>query len=130
MGGFRSQDLGDGGYGSRFTVHSSRLFGVQSFEEWGFWLTRRREGAKGGRGFGFWIDGGRVLGRVGGIMTTLVEIEAAVDNLSFAEKRDLAEMLDLEQFQLEAARQVFQMYDEEEAADAAEKAVKGKAKFQ
>jgi len=51
-------------------------------------------------------------------MSTLVEIEAAIDKLPAAQRRELVERLeeslDLEEFSLEAARQVFQMYDREE----------------
>ena len=54
-------------------------------------------------------------GRIFGIMSTVVEIEEAIERLPFEQQREVAEWMDLRQFRTAAADMIFQMYDEEEA---------------
>ena len=51
---------------------------------------------------------------VSGIMSTVVEIEAAIEKLPFAQQRELLERLELRQGALSCADEIFQMYDREE----------------
>jgi len=47
-------------------------------------------------------------------MSTVVEIEAAIEKLPFEQQRELLERLELRQCALICADEVFQMYDREE----------------
>ena len=60
------------------------------------------------------LDFARERRLVAGIMSTLVEIEAAIDRLPFAQQRELVERLEERQIARECGDRIFQMYDREE----------------
>jgi hypothetical protein len=47
-------------------------------------------------------------------MSTVAEIEEAIDALPLEQQSELAEWMDSRRFQLASARAIFQMYDREE----------------